>query len=381
MFYTVFSTDVSPTMQWESDLLEYSWKRVGQEGTLIQLVAADEPNNMPQQKYAHCVPTRSWNVHPQTGDAYPIYNKPASLLEWIYRDRPEGTVLLLDPDCVFTKPVSRRVAPGTPVSQAWVDLKLGEPTTERPFGLPAGFSFLAEHCVSVDIAADAVMIPTLIHTDDLRKLCARWLELCSIIRQNYRDGAGNAIWESDMFAYVVACAEYGLRHEPTSLGICTNWRSEDVPDHAVIHYCQPITASDGTEIFHKHRYVPWSRVDITPEPREAYGRELVALVNAKIDNAGGTVTPPALYTRPRRCAGIMEGRVVDDILLEKPDNGGSLWLNATGKAVWDLCDGSRAIEEMGPELCRDFFGEPAGVTADAAAVIGQLHAAGFLEIA
>jgi hypothetical protein len=381
MFYTVFSTDSSPAMQWQSELLEYSWKRVGQEGTLIRLDATDTPRNLPQHKYAHRVATRPWSPHPETGDHYPIYNKPASLLEWVYRDRPEGTVLLLDPDCVFTKPVTRRVATGAPVAQKWVDFNLGEPSAERPFGLPPAFSFLTEHCARVDLPADPVMIPTLIHTSDLRKLSARWLQLCSIVRQNYRDGDGNPAWESDMYAYVVACAEYGLRHEPASLGICTNWRSEDAPDPAIIHYCQPIKASDGTEIFYKHHYAPWRRIDTALEPSEDYGRALVTLVNASIDATRGVVTPPALYTRPRRCAGIMEGRVVDDILLEKPEKGGSLWLNGTGKAVWDLCDGSRTIKEMGEELCEQFAGEPETVTADAAAVIGQLHAAAFLDVA
>ena len=30
MIYTVFSTRDSPYMQWQSELLEYSWKKVGQ---------------------------------------------------------------------------------------------------------------------------------------------------------------------------------------------------------------------------------------------------------------------------------------------------------------------------------------------------------------
>ena len=381
MFYTVFSTDTNPAMQWQSELLEYSWKRVGQEGKLTRLVATGTPYNLPPSKYAHCVATRPWTVHPETGDNYPAYNKPASLLEWLFRDRPEGTVLLLDPDCVFTKPVALRAAAGAPVAQRWIASEIGEPSAERPFGLPSAFAFLNDHCVRVDLAADPVMIPTLIHTTDLRRLCARWLQLCGVIREHYRDGNGNPAWESEMFAYIVASAEYGLRHEPASLGICTNWRSEDVVDPPIIHYCQPVKASDGTEIFDKHRYAPGQRVETAREPSADYGRAFVSLVNASIDAAQGIVTPPALYTRPRRRQGIMEGRVVDDLLLEKPDNAGSLWLNGTGKAVWDLCDGSRTIEEMGDALSEQFDGESETMTAGAAAVIGQLHAVAFLEVA
>ena len=138
MFYTVFSTNDNPSMQWQSDLLEYSWKKVGQEGELVRLVATDDPNNLPRQKYARCVATQSWDVHPDTGDNYPIYNKPASLLEWAFRERPEGTVLLLDPDCMFRKPVTRRVAPGFPAAQAWVNLPKRDADAEHPFGLCDG---------------------------------------------------------------------------------------------------------------------------------------------------------------------------------------------------------------------------------------------------
>src|SRR5665811_308260 len=163
MFYTVFSTNLSPKMQWQSDLLEYSWKRVGQEGVLIRLVATDAPEHLPVQKYAQCVATTLRDVHPETGDHYPIYNKPASLLEWVYRDKPEGTVLFLDPDCVFRAPVTRRAAPGFPSSQDWIDFKTGEPGPENPFGLGERFSFLNDHCVRTDLKTAPVMIPTLIH--------------------------------------------------------------------------------------------------------------------------------------------------------------------------------------------------------------------------
>jgi hypothetical protein len=292
MFYTVFSTNRSPYMQWQSDLLEYSWKRVAQEGALIRLVATDDPQNLPTQKYAHCVATRLWDIHPDTGDAYPAYNKPASLLEWLYRDRPDGTVLLLDPDCVFRQPVMQRVALGFPASQTWIDFTIGRASAENPFGFGAGFYFLNDHCARPDLNTAAVMIPTLIHTSDLRKMCARWLELCGIIRQNFRNAKGEPIWESDMYAYLAACAEYGLQHAPISLGVCTNWQSRDVPEAPIIHYCQAILGTDGREIFHKHRYTPWARIDTSVEPEHDYGRDLIALLNDYIDDSGGIILKP-----------------------------------------------------------------------------------------
>lgn len=380
MFYTVFSTNDTPYMQWQSDLLEYSWKKVEQEGVLVRLVATNTPDSLPPQKYAHCVSARLWDVHPETGDFYPIYNKPASLLEWLFRDRPEGTVLLLDPDCVFRKPVTRRVAPGYPASQKWIGLTTEHPNKDRPFGFGEGFSFLNDHCAKVDLGTEAIMIPTLIHTSDLRKVCARWLQLCGIIRQNYRDSEGSQAWESDMFAYVAACAEYGLHHDPASLGICTNWQPDDCPDAPIIHYCQPILAKDGEEIFFKQTYKPWERIDASKEAEQDYGHDLVATINAFVDESTGATGKQTPDSRPKWRDTVIEGRVIDELLLEVPSEHRSVWLNGAGKAIWELCDGSHTIDEIEAKLAERFSVADRDVAADVSATVGQLHSAGFLEI-
>ncbi|MCR9138465.1 MAG: PqqD family protein [Alphaproteobacteria bacterium] len=380
MFYTVFSTNDNPAMQWQSELLEHSWKSVGQEGALIRLVATNTPERLPPQKYAHSVATSLWDVHHTTGDSYPIYNKPASLLEWVFREKPEGTVLFLDPDCVFRSPVTRRVAPGFPASQAWVDLPTGNPSTDNPFGLGTGLSFLGDHCTRVGESINPVMIPTLIHTQDLRKICARWLELCGVVRDNYRNADGHKMWEADMFAYLAACAEYGLQHEPISLGICTNWDPKDVPDAPIIHYCQTICAKDGTTLFHKHQYEPWTRIDETIEMREDYDRDFIRILNDHIDELTGTIRPPAITSRPLWRAEVKEGRVHDQILLEIQREEKSLWLNHSGKAIWELCDGSRNLEEIVSQLGKQFEVDELTLIPEVRATVGQLRAIGFLDL-
>jgi hypothetical protein len=380
MFYTVFSTNTSPRMQWQSELLEYSWKRAGQEGALVRLVATDKPDRLPGQKYAQCVATRLWDVHPETGDNYPIYNKPASLLEWLFRDRPEGTVLLIDPDCVFRKPVTRHVAPGFPVAQDWINLRLRKPSGSHPFGLPPGFSFFLDSCARVDLTTAPVMIPTLIHTDDLRRICARWLELTGIVRQYARNNKGQPIWEADMYAYVAACAEYGLHHDPMPLGVCTNWRPRDAPDAPIIHYCQVVLDKDGRELFGKFSYRPWTRIDTTSEPEFEYGRDLVSIINAHADEANREAGRVTFDRRPRRRAGVMEGRVMDEMLLEVPADGGSVWLNISGKAAWELFDGVRSIDQIQAELGQRFSANGRDVAADVLSLVEELHRFGFLEL-
>lgn len=373
MFYTVFSTNDSPSMQWQSDLLEHSWKRVGQEGALIRLIATESPDTLPVHKYAHCFATRSQDV----GDAYPC-NKPASLLEWVFRDKPEGTVLILDPDCVFRKRITRRVTPGRPVGQHWVDFSIGTPGSESPFGLGEKFVFLNEHCARTNLSIAPVVIPTLIHTSDLRKISARWLQLCSVIRDHLRKPDGQKVWGSDMFAYLATCAEYGLVHEQASLGICTSWDSASAPDSSVIHYRQPITSREGTTIFSKITYEPWRHLDTSLEPQTDCDRDIVEIINDCI--AEITMRPTAtLASRPRRRGSVKEGRILDEILLEDPSIGSSLWLNGSGKAVWELCDGKRRIEEIGSELSQKFVADREVVVAAVVRTVNALRAANFVE--
>ena len=191
-------------MQWQSELLEYSWKRVDQPGELIRLVATDS-DTLPTHGYARAVRTPSARVHPLTGDDYAPYNKPASLLEWLRTDQPHGTVLLVDPDCVFRAPIDREVSEGHPVAQRWVGLSHAE--GDDGFGLGPRFAFLRHHGVRPRIRAQLGMIPKLIHTKDLERITARWLELTALVRQEVTDRHGRPMWESDMFAYSIVAGD------------------------------------------------------------------------------------------------------------------------------------------------------------------------------
>lgn len=380
MFYTVFSTNDCPYMQWQSELLEHSWKQVGQEGELIRLVATHTPDALPAQRYARCVATKCWDVHPQSGDDYPIYNKPASLLEWVYREKPEGTVLFLDPDCVFRQPVKRTVAPGFPASQSWVDFKLEKASTKSPFGLGERFAFLADHCARVDLPADPVMIPTLIHTSDLRRIAARWLELCGVVRDNLVNSDGEKAWESDMFAYLAASAEYGLRHEPINLGVATNWDPEVVPDSPVIHYCQPVLDVEGAEIFNKQSYQPWSLLNNDTDMAQYYGRDLVRQINDFVATMPSISTQVVPTSKPLRRFGVMEGRVLDQLLLELPDQNKSIWLNQSGMAVWDLCDGTRTVNNICEALSEAFEAEVDVIAGDVFPILEQFQSVDFVSL-
>lgn len=76
----------------------------------------------------------------------------------------------------------------------------------------------------------------------------------------------------------------------------------------------------------------------------------------------------------------MEGRVLDELLLERPSDGAKLWLNSSGKAIWELCDGSRTIEDIAVELGTRYSVNHRTVLPEACTLVGQLQNIDFIEL-
>ncbi|MCC0014896.1 MAG: PqqD family protein [Rhodobiaceae bacterium] len=377
MFYTVFSTDDCADMQWQSELLEHSWKKVGQQGVLVRLVATRTPDRLPSHKDARCVATRFLDTHSGTG---PIRKRPASLMEWAFRDRPEGTVLIVDPDCVFRAPVTQYVAPDFPISQPWHGLEAAEPGDANPFGFGERFAFLKDHCARVDLQADAVTSPTLIHTRDLRKIAARWLQLYYAIMDNSAVQDEPGLREADRLAYLAACAEYGLRHSERDLAVDADGDRESAPDAPLLTYCQPIHDAEGRVLFDKDTYRPWTRVDGGVEARGSSGQDFVATINGFIDARVDEMPQIARNSHPSRYPAVKEGRVLDQTLLELPEKGLSVWLNNTGSAVWELCDGSSTVDGICQTLAQEYEADDEVIFKDVMATLNNLNASGFLVV-
>lgn len=377
MFYTVFSTDDCAIMQWQSELLEHSWKKVGQQGVLVRLVATQTPDRLPSHKFAGSVATQCWEKHSEKG---PIRNRPASLMEWAFRQKPEGTVLIIDPDCMFRSPVTQQVAPDFPVSQPWRDMETAEPGEANPFGFGERFAFLKDHCARVDLRADAVTGPTLIHARDLRKISARWLQLYNAITDNSAVHDEPELREAERLAYLAACAEYGLRHSESDLAVDADCDLEGAPDTQLLNYRQPIHDIEGRELFNKDTYRPWTRIDDGVEARGPSGRDFVATINGFVDACAGEQPWITRGSYPSRRPAVKEGRVLDQLLLELPDEGPGVWLNNTGLAVWQLCDGSATVDRMCQILAEEYEADSEIIFRDVLATLNNLNASGFLDI-
>ena len=84
--------------------------------------------------------------------------------------------------------------------------------------------------------------------------------------------------------------------------------------------------------------------------------------------------------RPRRCAGVREARVLDEMILEVPGLEDSLTLNHSASAIWDLVDDRRSLAEIVREL-EARFEQPAGaLSSDVETAAEHLRGAGALEL-
>ena len=246
MIYTVICTDVSEYINWQCELLEYTWKRAEQPGELVRLVTCPAETELPQHDHARVVHIAE--PSDRTGGYLP-FERLFALQDWLESERPEGSVLVIDPDCVFRRAIVDEVGPGAPLAQHWRDLRPRPP-------------------------AQAATWPAMIHSSDLEELMPRWINATRAVR------TATGRWESDMFGLVTASAAMGLRFslEDAFAGF-VNWPDAFVGDAPIVHYCQKVVAKDGAIIWFKREYRPWEEVSGGEKARHSYCRDLLELLN------------------------------------------------------------------------------------------------------
>ncbi len=373
MIYTAFSTSLDENMQWQADLLEYSWGRARQPGELVHLVDERPGRPAPRHRLARVVQTQRWSPHPYTGDLYPPYQKAAALLEWLFVEQVEGTVLLLDSTSVFRTPVSDEVRPGQARATAWPELPRGA----GPFGLGTGFEFLEGFCVDRALELPAVALPVLIHSTDLRKIVARWLELMSIIRAETAGSARGPFPEADKIAYAIAAAEARIPHTVVELGASTETDASQTVA-PLLDYHRPIPSIDGTVGWDAGTYHNWGPVQ--PESaKPGLGREFLCMLAELLERRAQGLE--LAFQRPCRQKGVREGKILDSMFLEIPGRADTVSLNSSGAAIWEVCDGTRSLAEINHELETRFDMPPGSLRADIEVVIKRLEGIGALRIA
>lgn len=246
MTYSVVCTDTSPYVGWQCELLEYSWKRAGQPGQLLRLVTA--PGDVPIPAHQLAIVSRV-PYQPALYYGYKCLERLYAFQHWLQSERPRGTVIVLDPDFVFLRPIPDEVPPGAPRAQHWVDYTPPSPLTQ------------------------AATWPLVIHTSDLASLLPAWIEMTVALYSATRR------WETDMYAFVAVAAAAKLHFTLEPLGAFVGWPDAQVASAPIVHYCQDVLDGAGNVLWSKRTYRPWERVQGASGARHSYCRELLALID------------------------------------------------------------------------------------------------------
>lgn len=370
MIFTVFAAAPEPRNQWRAELVEYSWRRLRQPGELIRLVPMAPGQAAPSHLAARVVETLAWNPHPYTDDAYAGYELPAAVQEWLFRERVEGTVLLLGAAMVLQSAVTEEVTPGNVLATPWAEMPRGG---DGPFGLNPELKFLECYCVNRDLPLAPARLPMLIHTSDLRRVAARWAELTAIIRAEHK-GVHGPLCDASRVAYTIAAAEYRLQHHLIDLGIGTDGARSDA---VVIDYSRPIESPRREIVWDGQVYEPGSDVD--PEKaRPGVGRDFLALLNELVTRSRSGADMAVI--RPIRRPGVREARIVEDLHLEIPGFSEPIVLNHSAATIWELCDGKRTVAEIVAELGRRFDAPHETLSAAVESTTKELGSTGALVL-
>ena len=88
----------------------------------------------------------------------------------------------------------------------------------------------------------------------------------------------------------------------------------------------------------------------------------------------------SIHHYPVPKAGVVSRVIGDETILVHPEQGKVKVLNEVGGRIWALSDGSRAIQQIAAELCREYQVEADEAQNDALEFIGDLVERGLLVV-
>jgi hypothetical protein len=259
----VFSCENTQYMWWQAEFLQYTYARVGMRAQLTALIikTSEQPRRFSCASIQVSNYSYAWGTTP-----YSPLNKPGGIAEWAasYQGADE-LVLIVDPDSAFVQHIPE---PGAlPRGEAFAQ--------EHDYmhtAAPSSQLILSRHCKSQFRASvQPVGIYLLLHRSGLAELARRWLQKAIDIRSDEvcRRVLPDNGWISEMWGYVIAAAELGIRHHVTAFSQATGSNTLTAP---IIHYCFPIMKRpdlpwrpDSKDVqWSKWNYKPW---DVPSVPR------------------------------------------------------------------------------------------------------------------
>ncbi len=255
--FVIYSMSNSPFQEWQADLLDYSFQRAKQPGTLVRICSIDAKfprRKIPKSKVGLTISTPNFSRITWKID-WPVMNKPGSL-KYIFKEdivRDEDTLIFLDPDMIFVKAWDPEVKMGCAIGQKWKGY---------------GQSYCQNTSIHPDLCPvnedDCLMFPFAIKAADMKKI-VKDIELFS--REGYLK---HNDWMADMSAFVTAMVKNKIGVETIeNIGLCNNWDNNSDRSAPIMHYCKPIRDQSGKVIWGKWRYQPWR---IPPDFSQATNR-------------------------------------------------------------------------------------------------------------
>jgi Rps23 Pro-64 3,4-dihydroxylase Tpa1-like proline 4-hydroxylase len=326
----------------------------------VHLAACADTRALPRHRYARAYRTRPANSDPATGTAYVPVNRLFSLRQWLQEESPQGTVLMLDPDCAFRYAIADGVEPGRPVAQHWVDFS---PELFQTEAMRARLG-LDEHAAA---SVQQATWPLLIHTEDLRRILPTWIEYVTALEPVLG-------WERDMFAFTAACARAGLVFSLRPVGVYMGWPERVAAQAPVIHYCQKIRDENGDILWFKQEYVPWEPVRRAEHAALDYAREFLHMLDAFAAGKRTEILDGRFALAPGWRLDVVQGQHQ-----LRQDNGAAvIELNETGALVAGLCDGVRLGRDISALLCEAYPEQAEQISRDLVACLDRLCADGAL---
>lgn len=242
MDYIIVSTSKCAYQDWQLHLLNWSRKKVKQQGKLILLMSEDKKHdsdkvNLDFGKDVEVVELPDWaeEWHLKHDDWWGgIPNKYESF-NWVAANYPfqdDDVLLFLDPNMIFIEPINYQPKANEIIGQRWKGYG----------GLPSWEQF--------GNSRDAFMYPFILRYSTLKTISEDFKNFCFDIRKQIGK------WESDMWALDYAAKNNGVAiHYIDDFGFCTAWQKNgDQSLSKIIHFPNIIDSENGDRLFFKQDY-------------------------------------------------------------------------------------------------------------------------------
>jgi len=257
-FHTVYNVQPSRHFEWQVRYMHLWFRQAGMPGAITRLLTANGPDSLMGQVPTHVAPP----PHNPRDPGYSPYNKPSAVAHWLAQAQPtEDVVLVIDPDCMFVSRMEVVVEEGAPIAQqAFYNFDVD--SDDPPMQIARRY---CRNCTFLD----PIAVPIIIHRRDLARIAPLWLQKTMEIRNDRANwpncwdnrtchGTGLG-WTAEMFGYVFAASELGIRHEIWDLQVVPPVHKEVIT--SIIHYHVEVPLPDG-RVWYKHAddaccRIPW----------------------------------------------------------------------------------------------------------------------------